>query len=77
MNDLTEIAYTDPEPWIICRWADGSWCHYNWRSWFDWMSDDYAVLSVLSYDEDYVPVKTVPYDGPIELPQQPIKRQIK
>ena len=77
MDDFNEIVYTDPEPWIICEWADGTWCNYSEHHRYDWMSDDYSVLSVLSYDESYTPVRTEPYIGSIELPQQPIKRQMK
>lgn len=57
---MAEKLYTGTTPWIVCIWPDGTWCNLSdLEEFLTVRSDDYSKESVISYDEAYVPVKTV------------------
>ncbi|MDP3939595.1 MAG: hypothetical protein Q8R92_15860 [Deltaproteobacteria bacterium] len=46
--------------WFIAEWPDGDWCGWDARHLMRHKSDDYIRARVLSWDEGYVPMLTIP-----------------
>ena len=52
-------AFCEPDSdWHIYVWPDGTWCDKEDLHQFGFMSDDYELRRVISYDEAYCPIKT-------------------
>lgn len=50
--------------WIVAIWPNGTWCDKeSIHEYLTFMSDDYEIHRVLTYDEGYCPVKTERMEG--------------